>query len=44
MFQVDREKGELTLTEHAPGVELDEIKQKTGAKFNVSENLKEMEQ
>ncbi|KAK3058506.1 hypothetical protein LTR09_000070 [Extremus antarcticus] len=44
VFQVDREKGELTLTEHAPGVELDEIKQKTGAKFNVSENLKEMEQ
>ena len=44
MFQVNREKGELTLTELAPGVELDDVKQKTGAKFIVAEGLKEMEQ
>ncbi|KAK3717662.1 hypothetical protein LTR37_005729 [Vermiconidia calcicola] len=44
VFQVDRKKGGLTLTELAPGVEVEEIKQKTGAKFEVSESLKEMEQ
>jgi 3-oxoacid CoA-transferase len=44
VFQVDRKKGELTLTELAPGVEVDEVKSKTGAKFNVSEDLKQMEQ
>ena len=43
VFQVDRQKGELTLTELAPGVEVDEIKQKTGAKFHVAENLGRME-
>jgi 3-oxoacid CoA-transferase len=44
VFQVDREKGELTLTELAPGMQLDEVKQKTGAKFKVADDLKEMEQ
>lgn len=43
MFEVDREKGELTLTELAPGVEVDEITAKTDAKFRVAENLKSME-
>ena len=44
VFQVDREKGELTLTELASGVELAEVKEKTGAKFKVAEDLKEMAQ
>ena len=44
VFEVDRKKGGLTLTELAPGVEVDEVKQKTGAKFEVSDNLKQMEQ
>lgn len=44
VFQVDRVKGELTLTEVAPGVTADEVKEKTGAKFNVAGDLKEMEQ
>lgn len=39
MFEVDRQKGELTLTELAPGVEVDEIKKKTGAPFHVAERL-----
>ncbi|KAK4542478.1 hypothetical protein LTR36_006730 [Oleoguttula mirabilis] len=43
VFEVDRKKGELTLTELAPGVELDEVKQKTGAKFHVADNLGRME-
>jgi 3-oxoacid CoA-transferase len=43
VFDVDRVKGGLTLLEHAPGVSVDEIKQKTGAKFIVSDNLKPME-
>ena len=43
VFQVDRQKGELTLTELAPGVEVDEVKQKTGAKFKVAEGIAQME-
>jgi 3-oxoacid CoA-transferase len=43
VFQVDRKKGELTLTELAPGVEVEEVKQKTDAKFKVAENLGRME-
>jgi 3-oxoacid CoA-transferase len=43
VFQVDRTKGELTLTELAPGVTVDEIKEKTDAKFNVAEELGAME-
>lgn len=43
MFEVDREKGELTLTELAPGVDVDEIRAKTDAEFRVAENLKSME-
>ncbi|KAL3490904.1 hypothetical protein BJX62DRAFT_131649 [Aspergillus germanicus] len=43
VFQVDRKKGELTLTELAPGVEVEEIKEKTGAPFNIAEQLAVME-
>ncbi|KAJ6780338.1 hypothetical protein PWT90_08075 [Aphanocladium album] len=43
VFQVDRKAGGLTLTELAPGVTVDEIKSKTDATFDVSNNLKEME-
>ncbi|KAH6664039.1 succinyl-CoA:3-ketoacid-coenzyme A transferase 1 [Halenospora varia] len=43
VFQVDREKGGLTLTELAPGVDVEQVRSKTVAKFNVAENLKSME-
>ena len=43
VFQVDRKRGGLTLAELAPGVEVDEVKQKTGAKFEVSPSLGKME-
>lgn len=43
VFQVDRARGELTLTELAPGVELEEVQKKTGAKFNVADNVQAME-
>lgn len=43
MFEVDREKEELTLTELAPGVGVDEVKAKTDAEFRVAENLRTME-
>jgi 3-oxoacid CoA-transferase len=43
VFEVDREEGELTLTELVPGVDVDEIRAKTGAAFRVAENLKSME-
>ncbi|KAF2215341.1 hypothetical protein CERZMDRAFT_105104 [Cercospora zeae-maydis SCOH1-5] len=43
VFEVDRKKGGLALTEVAPGVGVDEIKQKTGAKFAVKEPLGKME-
>ncbi|KIX04848.1 uncharacterized protein Z518_05719 [Rhinocladiella mackenziei CBS 650.93] len=38
VFQVDRQKGVLTLTEVAPGVTVDEVKAKTGAKFAIAED------
>ena len=40
VFQVDRQKGSLTLTELAEGVEVDEVKSKTDAKFTVASDLK----
>ncbi|KAL2816755.1 hypothetical protein BJX63DRAFT_135356 [Aspergillus granulosus] len=43
VFQVDRQKGELTLTELAPGVEVEEIREKTAAPFHVAERLAVME-
>lgn len=36
-------KGGLTLTELAPGVDVDEVKSKTGAKFKVADDVKSME-
>ena len=42
MFEVDRKKGELTLTELAPDVTVEDIKKNTGAKFHVAENLGKM--
>ncbi len=41
LFEVDRGKG-LTLKETAPGVGVDEIREKTGCEFTVAEDLKEM--
>jgi 3-oxoacid CoA-transferase len=43
VFEVDREKGTLTLTEIAPGLEVEDVKQKTDATFTVAEDLKVME-
>jgi 3-oxoacid CoA-transferase len=43
VFQVDRGVGALMLTEIAPGVEVDEVKAKTDAKFVVADDLKLME-
>ncbi|KAM7190087.1 mitochondrial succinyl-CoA:3-ketoacid coenzyme A transferase 1 [Rhypophila sp. PSN 637] len=43
VFEVDRKHGTLTLTEIAPGIEVDEVKSKTDASFDVAEDLKVME-
>lgn len=43
VFQVDRAKGELTLTELADGVTVDEVRSKTGAEFSVADNVTSME-
>ncbi|KAL4987751.1 hypothetical protein BDW68DRAFT_187738 [Aspergillus falconensis] len=43
VFQVDRQRGELTLTELAPGVEVDKVREKTGAPFHVADKLSVME-
>ncbi|KAK3385151.1 hypothetical protein B0H63DRAFT_179806 [Podospora didyma] len=43
VFQVDRKRGTLTLTEIAPGVALDEVKSKTDATYSVAEDLQTME-
>lgn len=43
MFQVDRKAGTLTLTELAPGVEVEEVRAKTDADFAVASELKVME-
>ena len=43
MFEVDREKGGLTLTELAPGLDIEEVRSKTGAKFAVADDVKSME-
>ncbi|KAB8302201.1 hypothetical protein EYC80_005646 [Monilinia laxa] len=43
VFEVDRVNGGLTLTELAPGVEIEEVRQKTDAKFEVADDLKVME-
>ena len=43
VFQVDRARGELTLTELAPGVEVEEVRSKTDAKFSIAKQLGSME-
>ncbi|OCL06818.1 succinyl-CoA:3-ketoacid-coenzyme A transferase [Glonium stellatum] len=43
VFEVNKAKGGLTLTELAPGVTIEEVQGKTGAKFSVAENLTSME-
>lgn len=43
VFEVDRVNGGLTLTELAPGVEIEEVRQKTDAKFEVAADVKIME-
>ncbi|KAJ5974665.1 Coenzyme A transferase [Penicillium waksmanii] len=43
VFQVNRATGELTLTELAPGVEVEEVQQKTDAKFTIADSLEIME-
>ncbi|CAG8196787.1 unnamed protein product [Penicillium salamii] len=43
VFQVDRKTGELTLTELAPGVEVEEVRSKTDAKFTIAKTLEIME-
>lgn len=42
VFQVDRKKGGLTLTELAEGVTVEDIKSKTDAKFAVAPDVKQM--
>ncbi|KIW85693.1 hypothetical protein Z517_01085 [Fonsecaea pedrosoi CBS 271.37] len=43
VFQVDRVKGTLTLTELAPGVSVEDVKAKTDARFAVADEVKSME-
>lgn len=43
VFQVDRQNGGLTLTELAPGVDVDEVRSKTEADFKVADDVKTME-
>ncbi|KAK4192136.1 3-oxoacid CoA-transferase [Podospora australis] len=43
VFQVDRKKGTLTLTEIAPGIDVDYVKSKTDATFTVADGLAVME-
>lgn len=40
---MDRATGELTLTELAPGVEVEEVRSKTEARFREAEDLEIME-
>ena len=43
VFEVDRKNGGLTLTELADGVTVDDVRGKTGAKFDVAKDIKSME-
>jgi 3-oxoacid CoA-transferase len=43
VFEVDRKKGTLTLTEIAPGISVDEVRAKTDATFSVVNHLGVME-
>jgi 3-oxoacid CoA-transferase len=39
VFDIDRKAGKMTLTELAPGITLEEVKEKTGATFDIAENF-----
>lgn len=41
VFEVDRKAGKLTLIELQPGATLQEVKEKTGAKFDIGPNVEE---
>jgi 3-oxoacid CoA-transferase len=43
VFEVDRKNGGLTLVELAPGVEVEEVRKKTDARFEVAESVGRME-
>ncbi|KAJ4311603.1 hypothetical protein N0V94_007867 [Neodidymelliopsis sp. IMI 364377] len=43
VFEVDRVNGGLTLTEVAPGVTVEQVREKTDAEFKVADNLRSME-
>ncbi|KAG0646491.1 Succinyl-3-ketoacid coenzyme A transferase [Hyphodiscus hymeniophilus] len=43
VFEVDRKKGALTLTELADGVTVEDVRSKTAAEFEVADNVKNME-
>ena len=43
VFEVNREKGGLTLTELADGVSVEDVKARTGASFVVAEKVGSME-
>jgi 3-oxoacid CoA-transferase len=43
VFEVDREAGEMWLTEVAPGVSVEDVRAKTGAQFRVAESIQSME-
>ena len=40
VFTIDKKGGNMTLTELAPGVTVDEIKKKTEASFKIDAKLK----
>lgn len=43
VFAIDRKAGKLILMELAPGATLEEVKEKTGAKFDIAEDLQQMQ-
>ena len=40
VFTIDMKKGGMVLIERAPGVTLDELKEKTGADYTVADSAK----
>lgn len=41
VFEIDRKAGKMTLIELMPGATLEEVKAKTGAKFEVGAGIEE---
>lgn len=41
VFEIDRKAGKMTLKELMPGATLEEVKAKTGAKFDIGPNVEE---